>query len=534
MKRFISAIAALALIAGWATAARADGFTPTGYAPSSDTQAFVVQDMPDGPDSTSMLLNRNAPQPETEALPRFCRSLTTNGCSLDSTAHISGTSLLPYCAGQLESCVQSLTLTKPDGKVVEATMVKQFPGFSFPAVPQLNIPAGSTPSLWRAEGVLNSAGTDEYVVTVGENWRLENGTVRYEGMNARVTPVKSVQGPRYRPTEVNYPIQDATGQFQSNFDNGAQPNDPDCAATDYGYCAAKVDFASGVRAEITARVSNKVTGWLHGRIFKPDISVTPIDSNFNVLRVAGDPVTVPSLYATVKMSEMPDSFRTTYTGIQVDTGGNNSKSQWWMHSSSDNRTLDLVPLLSKAAKDTASETKTYWAIKSIVSTSTNDRCLSDTSRLVGLVTTNAMAYSGSAPSWDGTSLNYQVAGLHYMPDGKTLVEGTYDLAIRSDVARCLYGFSNAPISATVSVIDASGETKSAVTTVNEVDGWLKLAAYGFTFSSPSIKVQLSQKATAASPSVPTAQKTITCIKGKLTKKVTGVAPKCPTGFKKKA
>jgi hypothetical protein len=114
-----------------------------------------------------------------------------------------------------------------------------------------------------------------------------------------------------------------------------------------------------------------------------------------------------------------------------------------------------------------------------------------------------------------------------MPDGKTAVEGTYELAIRSDAARCLYGFSKAPVNATVSVIGEGGENKVATTVISEKDGWLKLAAYGFTFSSPTISVKLTQA------KAPAKKTTITCFKGKLTKKVTAVSPKCPAGYKKK-
>jgi hypothetical protein len=45
----------------------------------------------------------------------------------------------------------------------------------------------------------------------------------------------------------------------------------------------------------------------------------------------------------------------------------------------------------------------------------------------------------------------------------------------------------------VSVISAAGEKKFATTVVSEKDGWLKLAASGFTFSTTNIKVKLSQK-----------------------------------------
>jgi hypothetical protein len=133
----------------------------------------------------------------------------------------------------------------------------------------------------------------------------------------------------------------------------------------------------------------------------------------------------------------------------------------------------------------------------------------------------------ATPEFKNGLLTYKVAGLHYAPDGKTLNEGSYDLVMRSDVARCLYGFSKAPISATVSVVGEGGENKVATTVVSEKNGWLKLAAYGFTFSSPTISVKLSQA------SAPAKKTTITCAKGKLTKKVTAVGPKCPAGYKKK-
>jgi hypothetical protein len=77
-------------------------------------------------------------------------------------------------------------------------------------------------------------------------------------------------------------------------------------------------------------------------------------------------------------------------------------------------------------------------------------------------------------------------------------------------------------------VNADGVNSVATTVVSEKDGWLKLGAYGFTFSSPTLRVKLSQdKASTKKNS------TISCIKGKVTKKVTGLTPKCPKGFKKK-
>jgi hypothetical protein len=133
-----------------------------------------------------------------------------------------------------------------------------------------------------------------------------------------------------------------------------------------------------------------------------------------------------------------------------------------------------------------------------------------------------MVYDGGIPKFTNGFLDYQVAGMHYQPDGFTEVEGSYDLVMRSEVARCLYGFSNAPLSATISVV-GGGSKSIATTIVNEKNGWLKLAAYGFTFSKKTIRAKITK----AKPT------TITCVAAAdaaKTKKVRAVNPKCPKGF----
>jgi len=113
--------------------------------------------------------------------------------------------------------------------------------------------------------------------------------------------------------------------------------------------------------------------------------------------------------------------------------------------------------------------------------------------------------------------------------------------MRSEVARCLYGFTSAPIQAFVSI--SGGDTQVIATTVTgESKGWLSLSAAGFTFSEKTITVKISQEAekpVAVATPTPTAKpavvkkSTITCVKGKTSKKVTAAKPICPTGYKKK-
>jgi hypothetical protein len=141
-----------------------------------------------------------------------------------------------------------------------------------------------------------------------------------------------------------------------------------------------------------------------------------------------------------------------------------------------------------------------------------------------VVTTNSLVYSAGPPSYNQQTqtLDYQLTSTHLNADGTEAI-GTYDLVLKSEVARCIYGFSNAPIRATISIFGANGENKVATTVINEKNGWLYLSANGFTYSSPLIKVKLTQ--------AKNQKYSISCVKKKVTKKVTGTKPKCPKGFK---
>jgi hypothetical protein len=162
----------------------------------------------------------------------------------------------------------------------------------------------------------------------------------------------------------------------------------------------------------------------------------------------------------------------------------------------------------------------------------------------GIVSTNATNYLSEPPVFDEAtkSLNYKVASPHFDKKGNANL-GSYDLIINSKLARCIYKYSEAPVQASISVVSASGEQQITTSTLTEKNGWLKLSVKGFTFSSPTVRVKLTQEAvkieSTPSPSASTApiliakKSTITCVKGKVMKKVSTVSPKCPTGYKKK-
>jgi hypothetical protein len=110
------------------------------------------------------------------------------------------------------------------------------------------------------------------------------------------------------------------------------------------------------------------------------------------------------------------------------------------------------------------------------------------------------------------------------------------------VARCIYGFSTAPISARVEIASEDGSPNLVTTVINEnpKTGMLTLNAAGFHYSTPQLSVKFLQEKKVAPTPTPmpsstakaTALKKITCVKGKAKKTIKGTNPRCPIGYKK--
>jgi hypothetical protein len=279
-----------------------------------------------------------------------------------------------------------------------------------------------------------------------------------------------------------------------------------------------------------------------------------------LLKISGKPVVVPGIFKWFEQSNLPTPLKNFYAPLP-ETSTKASGSGWQGRNGEtvgpDGLPFSImkenfgygegsfreVSAWIDAAGDKATYAPTIWTFRSIQGQQF-EQCMKGSDSLSGIVTTNATMYIGNPPTFNQAdqTLDYKVMAPHYLPDG-TEFKGSYDLLIKSDVARCIYGFSNAPISASVSIISSDGTAQVATTVVGERNGWLSLAAKGFTFSAPTLRVKLSQAAPApvveAAPVQAPAKvqtpkkKTITCVKGKVTRKVTAMKPVCPAGFKRK-
>ena len=449
-----------------------------------------------------------------------CESLNLAPCGGDTG--IGMRIYLPVCTSVINTlCIESLAISpNSDSPLVTAKYLGGTDGLTFPADPSRGFPEASTPSRWQASGVMHMGNADTYDVKVLMDAYISSKTKKLFIFDLNAV-VEGYSGPDLK-----------TG--------------------------TKAEISEKQRIALALHLPNTLTGWLNGRLTNPNISITKIDDSQNRISVEANPVLVPEVSVLLTNEQeatlpTPNYFRNPdlVTWWESTMAGNNAAVEW-------------IKQLSGIMKDTASGEHRSWFLSTVGNNvaSASNPCLQDKNQMIGLVTTNSAAYSPGAPDFADNFLNYQVAGLHYRPDGTSLAIGTYDLLMRSDVARCLYNFTSAPVSATVSISTESGSSQIATTIVKEADGWLHLGAYGFTYSRPIVKVKLTGtvdkskvKSTSPTPDNSSSNNNqprnssssgqqntspqkvngypITCVKGKVVKKIIAAKPMCPSGWKKK-
>jgi hypothetical protein len=450
----------------------------------------------------------------------ICYTIQVAGpCSFtsDSGWFLSGTILLGKCqtAGQI-NCIESLSVGTSESTMKEANFLRMTEGPSTPSNDTIGLTEGSSTSLWQSD-VNHMGGKSTYsaFVALKVSYNEATKSVWYSGLTAAINPYTEISNGKYRaPSLRTFTKPDGNPAVSRS------GGELECAWTSTSLCGLTEEFAPDTRAGFKLRISNNITGWFSGRLSKPSVQITPIDAKANLLSITGSSVKVTRLSAFVNKSVPLPYFDEDMIGSGWFGGTVNSRTDSLSNAG-------YLEDFRSIVKDTASGVNDVWNINTVPGVSSH--CFTDSSKVHGIVTTNSLIYSGESPTFSNQTIKYNVAGMHYMPDGVTPVEGTYDLVMRSETARCLYRFSDSPIAASISVTNSNGELKTAVTNFSEKNGWVHFSAYGFGFSEPQISVKLTQPK-------PAKKITITCVntkKPKLTKKITAVAPKCPAGYKTK-
>jgi hypothetical protein len=486
-----------------------------------------------------------------------CTSYGTGDCSADRFFNYKA--FFGNCENEgSHDCVLSVTAKSEDGTIHKAKYVEDFPGksqYSFTGNVAANLPNSSSafivdiPTLPHSKGSL-------YLVTVNLDGskNFNEQTFHINDFRAGIFAVTVVNG-RYNPSHPNTDIKNIP--FVGQISNQRVAHDlttgktSGCAQATTTRCALAWPLPTNVEFSMSLKLRTKINGWIHGRLNDVSANIQDAADGDQLVTVSGKPLVVPTVFQWFHMDSLPTSVSKFYENdTQFMKQGTGFGGSSWGQSTSilkdyiSYTTYSFPEAIAwyNAIGDKANSTATAWSFRTIESNNLPRKCISQGSQLTGIVTTNSNMFVAMPPDFNQAdqSLDYKVSSPHYLPDS-SVFKGTYNLVMRSDYARCLYGFTKAPVAASVSILSADGSSQVATTVLGERDGWLYLAANNFTFSSPIVKVKLTQpkeesKPEAAPTNSPTtgSKKMITCTKGKISKKVSGVNPKCPAGYKKKA
>jgi hypothetical protein len=496
-----------------------------------------------------------------------CTSIQDPSCTSNT---LEFRSIIPFCQSDTDiNCVEEVGAIKEDGTKVAAKFKQYFPlkaQNEFLGDASYQLPSGKAGSLVSMPGITHKGG-EEFLVTVQLNGSVDkvNRKTRLDGFLARIVPVQLVDIKTWSPSSCPPEVCDVGWVYHDPLKRWAEVGSggPTCEATSARttQCAEKRAFPPNLRFYLKTRLNVSPSGWLHGRFAEPEVS---IEAKEGITRIAVEalPVRVPILFKSYLWAEAPEAIKAGYnpsTGFfklgnihgayriaDSDKETDPTKRNFISTPLPSGKTgIEELKLWLPILEDKATAMASIWSIRTLRQEETEgaNPCFDSKTELTGLVTTNATQYSAGPPAFDKAegTLTYQVGAPHFTPTGEVF-KGRYNLSMRSEVARCVYQFSKAPIRAELSVVSAEGSPQVATTVVSEKNGWVYLSAANFEFSTPVIKAKLTQEVVVEPTPTPTAvatakpaQKkiTITCAKGKTTKKVTAVKPKCPSGFKKK-
>ena len=497
----------------------------------------------------------------------ICNIGSEDGCTF--SVHSFYRAVLPVCLDATDiNCIVEILASDASGKKLTVGAATIFPKDNpqaFVGNKALNVPRGSGAALVSIPDAPH-AGGDKYLIktTLSASRTSEQAGFETPRLSSSISAVKIIEGDFFDlATETNTARYDRVGRIQVGTTQTKPIADPKpsklCVAVSTTQCALPYSLPKEISFGFSLRLNTNLSGWLHGRMKNAVIDYKTVSGLTN-LTVTANPIAVPLIDVWSKSDELSDAHVSAY------------QNQFWageaMHYPATNENLGLPILDSEktrtgmknisfkhvntnfsqsamdnfllwlgVAKDKAAAMPTQWRLGTMTDNGSGQvrECLDKEKALAGVVTTNSTMYLDGPPIFKDDTLDYKVASTHFEADGTTVFKGTYELIMSSSVARCIYKFTAAPISATVSITSENGEANAATTVVNEKNGWLKLGAYGFTFSSPTVRVKLAQEKIIpkASVTVPAKKSSITCVKGKTSKKVTAVNPKCPTGYKKK-
>jgi len=496
---------------------------------------------------------------------QFCASADTGACvnrpDLRFVAH------LPSCDATVKvDCIVSVTATSAAGVESAGAFSRYFPdksATSYTGKPSIGLPTGRAPSVWTIAGAPHAAG-NEYAVVA----RLRGGVRSRPGAEFQIAlTAVSVKTDADTTSDYKMPYWVRPGQMAGPASDRGKFR---CAYWgENGACLLSRPFPADTRFSVTVRLASEPAGWLHGRIGDPSITFTKNSDSVDVT-VSAAPVQVPATRVARNYAQFPANIQSAFSvDSKFGAGGSRQPGGQYLTDPAKRNAeysflsykeegFEQLSLVTSLIEDKASYAPWLWRVRTLSSgeMSKAGTCLTSGSGGKGIVTTNATVYGRGPPalSADGTTLDYKIAAPHYTRTGEVF-KGEYNLAMRADVADCLYGLSKKSATSGSGYVEEAAyvdqtwtddgglesgaaaddyideepteeeeltvdellveETASSIenptdvistsratltdqlatgpnTSVRDVDGWVYFSATGLTFSGPQVKVRVSE------------------------------------------
>ncbi len=480
--------------------------------PNDADRGMHVQEFIDSfPNETASYLLDEALRQQTFVDPT-CTGVDDPRCTSENLQYQAN---IPTCGAiSMVYCIEEFGVIDSSGQSSAATFSRYFPNKAqneFKAAENLKLPFGATGSIFSLPAAAHQGGDNYYLSIVTRGNVNKRGGAILESFNIRLYPVKIEPNERYTGgdgIDAGWsPETSGSGHTKGQWREAGFgfSGDSFCVAgsAKEKSCAQRYAFPANKKFYMKLRMQNRPAGWLHGRIYKPEVSFVqslgPSGAYYSI-SIAAFPVAVPAVYKMYKYPEMPQTLKDAYDyksgsykpeavnepPFDPDKPSGCGRTACTQDPLTRNRIIAPTPysqygieqlkLWLPFVNDQATALLGTWSVRSLEGGETTNaqQCFTaGENGVTGIVTTNATQYSAGPPSFNKStsSLEYVVAAPHYSPT-KEVFKGTYDLVMRSDVARCVYGFSKAPIRATLSVVKDGGSENVTTELLNEKNGWI--------------------------------------------------------------
>ena len=479
--------------------------------------------------------------------PKKCSSLSDPICLKEQFIEVN--TQFPVCAQyKVKNCIQDIWAVDKTGLRIEGVFVREIKGMANPSFTEsveFAIPQASLPQIVRFPTLMGYENQDFLLTASLKGAQQVNiNTLTQNDRQIEIFFHAVIVEPASVKLETG-----ATNWIKFAVDNKKYNS---CVAIGEGECAKPVALPSGIRFGTKIRSSKNISTWLESRSKNPLVIVEKNSDGYTT-SLEGEPVIIPSISGGGDFISLPVELRNRYP--EADPGKLNSHITWGKASARQGTTtLNDLKLWLPYLGEKATVMPTAWSFRTLgvlassqLKSEPYSSCSNQSSTdLLGMVSSNATAFSSGPPTFnsESASLDYQIAAPH-LSSKSEVFKGSYSLVMNSKFARCIYKLTNAPVKATVSVVNSNGQNQVATESVSENGEWIRLSVEGFTFSSPTVRVKLTQeitqdlgkqpetvvKNTSKAPSQ-SVRKTISCQKGKVVKRVNAINPKCPSGYKK--